>query len=270
MQKPRIGALFSDSKAFVIENKSYAMDYLRPLLPGIIVCEAISQIGGSHFKWLALLAIVTAYLYACFALAWHRAVLLGPKAEHAVNPFALKKGEGRFILAFFGISMIPALFALVAAIPLAISTSMHASFLTAIFACLLIAGVIYAVIISLRYVFILPARSVNVNIPLSEAKQISRGLILTLLSAGMLWFFLAGVAIALWTFVTAFIIHGIIGLPPGSMAGATAMFIFSGLPAIFVNVAIMAMNVTILSRLYQWSVQNRPLNAAPGNTVNAV
>ncbi len=136
--------------------------------------------------------------------------------------------------------------------------------------CVILMGVlvIYGVILSMRMMFMLPARSVNARISWHEARQISRGLLWKLVWAGFWWTVAVALLFGLWSGVVQGVGYIIFGRPvvpspgavdPVSIAAMVYMFVFVTIPQVLVRFYLTAFGVTILSRLYQWSLQNRPL-----------
>jgi hypothetical protein len=269
MQKrPSIKALILESHRFAWGNRDWAFYYLVPLIIPILVFSALSQLGSYFYDILGVFELGAMYLYACFALSWHRAFLMGPRSGHRVSPLHLKPGEGKFILAVSALGVAPILLALVLFIPFALAGGIGGEAGLLIGALFAVPVLIYGGIKIARCFFILPAKSMNVAISLKEADRISRGLLLPFLVTSMM-------------FVTLFLI--VTGIPAGlimlqeilaaihaesddiestvaemfSFRTSLMMFIFVTLPSIPLWLYTIALNVGILSRLYQWAVQER-------------
>src|ERR1035437_6862661 len=122
--KPTSKQLAQGAKQFVKENKAYLREYVTPLLIPLLLAQALEKIGPVYWHGCAFVAaFMASYFNACLMLAWHRAAILGPKREHAVNPFALKPGEGKFIGVFFSIALVAALLLSAGLVPLFLAKS---------------------------------------------------------------------------------------------------------------------------------------------------
>jgi hypothetical protein len=266
---PTTGELAADARQFVRDNKKFFWDYLKPLLLPFIVMDAITSIGPTLSPAFGIAALVTAYISACFVLAWHRAVLIGPKSSHAVNPFILKQGEGGFIFLFFLVALIPVAVTMCGMIPLVCAAAIKNMMLTVVASLLLIVALVYALILGLSFTFVLPARSVGVKLSFREARKIAKGLLWKLFWTGVRVSFVPAFLMGLWYGIAAALVSTVPGMSVMktdftgkeheelTFNGATIVYLVAGLPLIYVNFIIVARNVTVLSKLYQWSVQNR-------------
>jgi hypothetical protein len=264
--KPRSKELAKDAIEFVKDNSVYLREYAMPVVIPLMLMQAMEKVGPVYWEWFNYVAaFIASYFNACFMLAWHRAALLGPKSEHKVNPFALKVGEGKFILIFFGIALICALVFAAGFWPLLI-LSPHPDRAPVSFMIFLTVLLIIVTIISLRLMFMLPARSVNSPIGIKESWRISRGLAWRLFAGSFRTTIMPMLLITVFALVAGAIAYAChffqfdeeknvlkITLP-----GAVIMAIGEGIPFVIINFIIVARAVTILSRLYQWSVQNVP------------
>jgi len=276
-EKPTAKALAKGARAFVKDNLYYFKLYIKPLIVPIIVSGVMTDIFPAFIKGqmiqfiympiLIFCALLQPYLTACFALSWHRAVLLGPKPEHAVSPFKLKPGEAGFILAFFVVGLIPLI---ISGVPMALTMGaafvLHRPAIAGIAALPLMVLMIYSFILSMRMLFILPAKSVNASMTWREARQVSRGLVWKLFASAFFWNLLCVLALYACFAVIGVAAVVIYGMPnpshPFNLSETILMFVLVKLPIIALGMYLTAFNVTILSRLYQWSLQNRPLVVA--------
>ncbi len=267
--KPRSGELAAEARQFVRDNRKFFWDYLKPLLLPFIVMDAIASIGSVLSPGFAIAGLVTAYMSACFVLAWHRAVLLGPKSSHAVNPFNLKKGEGGFILIFFLVAVTPAIVMGCGLIPLLGAAAMKNIVLTVAAALVTVVVFFYAIILGMSFAFLLPARSVDVKLSFREARKIAKGLLWNLFWTGIRVSVGPAFLIGIWYGIMAAVVTHVPGMSVMrtdftgrdheelTLNGATVLYLVGGLPLIYFHFMIVARNVTVLSKLYQWSVQNR-------------
>jgi hypothetical protein len=258
--RPGIRELSSGAKMFVRDHNADLRHCAKSVLAPIIVTQAIGTIGAAVWPLLGLFQLVALYFWCCFILDWHRLVLLGRSSVATVNPFRLKAGEGKFILVFLIITLLnfcPSILALILG-----SAGNRPGFWPLFVA---IAGPIAAIVLSLRFSFMLPAQSVNVQLTLGETGPISYGLKWRLFAAGLVTSFLPALLIMLMVLIVHFVNGSVLhfievdGAKQGQLTlpGAVLAFVLAGIPSVFIYFVIMARNVTVLSRLYQWSVQNR-------------
>jgi hypothetical protein len=262
--KPEIGELSRGAKEFVHDNQAYLIDFARPLVAFMLIAEAMQRIGPSVSKGFELPAVlITSYFSACFVLAWHRTSLLGARREYKVNPFRLKTGEGWFIITFFLLALVTVAFVVIGLVPgIALAAMTHSVGLSVLVS---FAAVIAAIVFAMRFMFMLPARSVNASLSWGEAWHISQGLIWRLFAATFRANFLLillVIAIAIVAGIAVFSLHFYVMDEQNrftlTLPGSIVMFLILGIPVVLINFVALARGVTVLSRLYQWSVQNRP------------
>lgn len=259
--RPTSKDLARKSRAFVIDNHNWVIEYIKPMLPYIVVFAVISGAGSLYSKAFEFIDLATAYMLACFALSWHRAVLLGLKHEHRVNPFKIGKDEKPFLLAFLVIALLPIAFGAGGGVLLfgaaASKNTLAVVVATVVFFVLLIIAAIKA----MRWSFMLPARSVGVKLSTKEASQISKGLLGRLFWAAIRAIIVPGLIFMVIVFVLAFgaafmvgeVTEGVVTMPEIIVSAVLSL-----MEAAF-QIFATALNVTILSYLYQWAVQNRPV-----------
>lgn len=231
------------------------MYYFKPLLIPVVVLTLLSGIGGYYSNAFKLCEVLTVYFSACFILSWHRAFLMGPRTEHEVSPFALKSGEGKFIASVYALGLAPLALMLLAFLLVLVGKAIGGGPRVLIAGVISIPLIIYGIIKISRWFFIFPAKSMNVDITLGEASRISKGILLPFFLAVFLVSFVVMLAIV----IPAGIAGAVIGsfLDPRSLAFNVVASVCIALPSVAVGYYIMALNVGILSRLYQWAVQER-------------
>lgn len=280
MQKrPSIKALIAESHRFVWENRDWALAYSMPLIIPIVIFSALSQLAGYYYELFGVFELGVVYLYACFALSWHRAFLIAPRSEYTVSPFHLKQGEGKFLLTVCALGLGPILVILCAAIPVLLGKIIGGEVGILIGTLFVIPILIYGSIKLARCFFVLPARSMNVAMSLNEAHQISRGLLMPfLVSSTMLVIlfcavtFLPTAVIMAQDFLDYYAymesLEDLSAQPTAEEVNSVVeglysfqitlmLFVFVTLPSIPLWIYTIALNVGILSRLYQWAVQER-------------
>lgn len=262
-ERPGVAALAGSSIDFVFKNIRILFEQVKIIFPLLLLMEVISGAAeGQGFKWIpAVTLIPSIYLYACFALSWHRSSLAGPSAAHAVNPFSVPKEDMGFIGLFFAVTFLPLLAGLLVGglIGGAAVIDNTAVMIAAVVIALPVS--VYGFIQFIRYSFKLPARSLGVPLTFKEAKQASRGMVskaflagVMVLSGGWIVFFIGALVMALTVgMITA-------GSEPG-LVGEIFMTILFGAPILAGTMILTAINITILSKCYQWGIQNNAPDA---------
>ncbi|HTK83459.1 MAG TPA: hypothetical protein VL625_00100 [Patescibacteria group bacterium] len=273
---PGIRKLARDGVQFVRANRAYVIDYARPTLVPILAAGAFATIGlymsqrqsfgesRSLITHAVLLvtSLISLYGKACFVMAWHRASLLGPKREHRVNPFGLKQGEGRFFGVFLGISLLGVLAGILAGGLIVVvqikTSSLFASLISGLVA------IIVGYTLTLRCAFLLPARSVGADMSWGEAQRTSKGLMWNWVAAVFIAdFWLMCLVLSITAAIYALLFatglahladdHALVVTGPGCLL----LYLFGTIPCALISFVMIARGITILSWLYQWSVQNR-------------
>lgn len=287
-EKPRVFELLFDAKDFWIANYDFWWDSAKVLFFLTIVLNtfflaAVELMGfGNIFDpevdheilgkqmlengsiWqlsglLLLIIVAGLYLHACFILAWHRNVLTGPDKSHRVNPFKINGDEFKFIITVFILLLLLGLTFLAWPIFTAITTGASSgggallTIIAAIFSTICALVLFFA---ALRNYFVLPALSIGVSMSWKEARSYSKGLLRK-------WV-IAFIILAIPTNIIYWIFEALFGfveaLLPFIVTGSVWERIFdivSFIPTLFVSFIFTALNVTILSRLYQWSVRGK-------------
>lgn len=253
--RPSIKSLIGESHHFIMDNKDVVLHFVRPVFVPLVVLTLIASIGGYYSKWFSLVEVAGIYFWSCLTLAWHRAVLLGPRLDQAVNPMALRPGEGKFITAVYGLSLAPAVVGVLTGLLSGIAKNSGNAAIAAILILLAIFVLIGGLLAIMRWLFILPARSVNADISLKEAAKISRGLLWPLFCAGLI----TSIAVFAIIIIPVILMSLLIGVffSAKTLPFIVAAALFVKVPCLLATLYIVLMNVGILSRLYQWSVQER-------------
>jgi hypothetical protein len=185
------------------------------------------------------------------------------KREYGVNPFSLKQGEGAFVGVFFALTLVMILSIVLVFFPAVIVGIATRSIGFAVLITLALS--IAAIAFSMRFSFLLPARSVNVIVSWGESWRISRGLSWRLIAAVIAADFMPFLLNALIIMIVYAALGRLgmmqtdeMGFPRPTPSGSIVFYIFAGIPGTLIGFVMIARGVTILSRLYQWSVQNVP------------
>jgi len=265
--------LVSDAKEFVFSNIDLLKNHLKIIFPLVLLVELVNSVIKAMYVVPAtptsaqvvppvvivvslVSVLLITYLYACFALSWHRSSLIGPNPDHAVNPLSWDPANKGFLMVFFGMVLLPFLVSLLVGMGIGIITVSKSPLLIGIAILAAIVFSVYFLIFLIRISFMLPARSVNVQLTMADAKRASRGLVWKILGAGFVVALGFAVVLFLYTMIAGLTL-GMVAKdanPSSLMTGLVTFLI--GVPIQAVSFVVAAFNVTILSRAYQWGMQN--------------
>lgn len=264
---PEVLTLVRDAKEFVSSNRGWVFEYLKPLLPYLLICGFTSAVAPVYSPLFQAANVGVVCLMACFALSWHKAVLSGLSLDHKVNLYSWGKTKDKeFFSAFFLVAITPLLFGALGGVFLGAAMYYKTPWIVIFGVSLFFGFVFWGILKSLSLSFMLPARAVGVKISGKAAEKISKGLIgkffwaCFCLSLGPILFF--------FLFVIAVIV--VVGLVLGMKDNPhvdVLLPLLLVLPALYLKVILVARYVTVLSFLYQWSVQNRFKSQNPANEV---
>lgn len=266
-----------DARMFVRSNLGWVWEAMKPILPYIIVFSLAGLAAEVYFpidkhelknysKSYLLIGVagpisvsfILSYFWACFAMSWHRIVLLGARRENLVSPLSLPPGSRGFFLAFYFIALLPFLLGMSGGVIFGILAYFKVTALTVTGGLIGLSLIVLGVYKALQFSFLLPARSVGVNLTRAGAKKVSKGLLWTFVVASVratwrqgLLLFLVIVVVILIAAVVGFILK----IGEKDLESLAGVFMFA--PALYFQAVLVALNVTLLSFLYQWSVQNR-------------
>lgn len=250
--------LVGDSKNFVFSNLHILKDHAKIIFPMVLLLQLANNIAqATELKWVPLLTIIPIlFLYGCFALSWHRTSLMGASSSHAINPLEWNKKDNGFMLLFFGLALVPMLCGVVIG---AVFGGAYASGNTIVIGLAVIAVIaasIYAFLQIIRFSFKLPAKSVDVTLSMDDAKRASKGQIGKMIGAGVIIGLVYGATILLYGLVVALTVGMVVsGEEPTPMMTGIMTFLF-GVPVTAAGFVLVALNVTVLSKAYQWGIQN--------------
>jgi hypothetical protein len=266
--RPSSKELARKARVFVRENRNWMIEYIKPMILYILACNLIVAFGEPYSSIFNLIRIVPVYLFACFAMSWHRAVLLGVKHEHKINPLKPNKEDISFFMIFFVVTLAPFFLSLIVLWALSgdwfgrVGITKENSYLIFVYiACYIL---VTAKVLPLS--FVLPARSVGSNMSRRETLAVSKGLVFRLISTSFRATVLPIIGAFFAYVVVSFICVSIYGLfveiigikDTSETVGKVLLAVFSPIAETW----LVALNVTILSYLYQWAVQNRPMGTA--------
>lgn len=254
----KTGTLITSSKDFVFQNLAALREQLTVLFPLMLIFALINVIAESmKIEWMSLATFLpTTYLYACFALSWHRTSLYGPDRSHKVNPFAVRAEDKKFFLTFFALVLAPILLgAVIGGIFGALSVAQNTALMVGALIISVVAFIFF-IFELVRQSFRLPANSVGVSLTSDEARKASKGLV---------WRIMLAMTVVSIAFFLSVMLYGfIVGLGLASVLQGDEttqiMSIFTGfflsIPIHAAAMVLMAVNVTILSKAYQWGMQH--------------
>lgn len=259
--KPGAFALSKQAARFVFSNTEMLAHHLRVVLPLILLCDLAGSflaVGGeaTAISTLGAYALAGAglFLYACFALGWHRASLQGPDKAHERNPFNLQPADWKFIGLFIGVTA--ALGVAMNAVDYIVESYLQTAPLTVRLggglAALVVIGAL--LLFFIRASFLFPAQSVGVSLRWPDTKRAARGMYWPIIGSSIIFALVFTVAFTVYAFVAGFIATVAAGNATG-VADIVIKFIMSA-PVSAGWLVIVALCVTALSDAYQWGIQN--------------
>ena len=258
MSKPGAWALSGEAKNFVFSNFGVLKHHLKIVFPMILLVEILNQVGYiADIKFMPLVTLFPALvLYACFALSWHRSSLRGADDAHMVNPLRLDREDFKFINIFLALAIVPTLVIFLIGFLYGLSAGVGGravAYAGILF--VLIAG-FFLVRAMLQFSFKLPARSVGVALTFRQARQVSKDMLWPLIGAGMIFGLLFLIVLVAYSGVIGAIVYFVSGdVEPEGMKLGFVQFVLS-VPVYMAAFVLMALNITALSRAYQWGMQN--------------
>ena len=254
-------ALSGEAKNFVFSNIDALKSHLKIIFPMILLVEIINQIGYiTNITMMPALTLVPALiLYASFALGWHRASLRGVEHSPTINPLRLDREDFKFVGLFFGLTTIPVIAALLIGFFYGV-VSRGGGVMAAIGIVAVIVATVFLIRAMLQLSFLLPARSVGVGISFKEARQSSKGLLFPLIGASMIFGLLFTIILVVYSGVVGAVVTFVSGdVEPQGLGLGFVGFILS-LPVYISTFVLTALNITALSRAYQWGMQNNQVS----------
>ncbi len=225
-----------------------------PIIFPLIVAKAIFEIGGFYSKWAGIAGFFESYLMICFALSWHRFCLLGPAENNIVNPFALKKGDGYFIFTFVWILVIFIGQFLITVLSVQYAGHLHDMFVASSIFLVALAFTFSAFLAVIQLMFLLPARATGAPIQVKEA--FSRGLPGQMFVAFVFWGLVDTAVTKAWKWLCGVFVSD----TPTTLTDTIITYLIIDVPHLLLLLIWSAINVTIICRVYKWSVENRSLS----------
>lgn len=256
--KPGVFALSKQATEFTFGNAALFFNHIKVVFPLLIFCAFLKQAGLiAEEKWVAYaVAAVSLFLYACFALAWHRSSLTGPDQAHERNPLNLRGDDWRFIGLFmgitgaFGLSMDGLGYIAQSVLPKygeGVATAGGIAILILMF---------FIMRLFLRAAFFFPARSVGVKLTWQDVKRASKGFFWPLIGTNIIFALLFVVAFSVYSFVAGFIATVAAGGATLGRIEAIGTGLVLSIPVYLAGFFLVALCIAALSRAYQWGIQN--------------
>lgn len=266
-----------DARMFVRSNLGWVWEAMKPMLPYIIVLSLAGLAAEVYFpidkhelknysKSYLLIgggasvftSFTLSYFWACFAMSWHRIVLLGARRENLVSPLSLPPGSRGFFLAFYLIALLPFLLGMAGGVVLGVFSYFQVTALSLMGGLIGLSLIVLGVYKALQFSFLLPARSVGVNLTRAGAKKVSKGLLWTFIVASFRATWRQGlllVLVIILTILVTALVQFILKTSEEQLGLIASALLL--VPGLYFEAILVALNVTLLSFLYQWSVQNR-------------
>lgn len=261
MSKPGVFDLSGDATHFVFGNWPLLKQSLKITFPLLLGLQIINQAGvGAGFAWMQFVTLLPMlFVYACYALTWHRNCLVAVDPSHVVNPFHMTKADYKFTGFFIALTggltlfLVGIGFTLQNVLPQFSQTAVLAGNI----ACLI--GILLAMYVMLRLSFILPAQSVGVTLSLKEIIAASRGMTWPLIGANFIYAILFITGISVYSVIIGMLVS--ISAGDQDLKGLQFGFIalVSLIPVMLATLVLVALYTTALSKAYRWGMENNPV-----------
>ncbi len=259
--KPGVFALSKQASEFVFPNMKLFFQHAKIVLPLLLAID----LGGRFLPLLGEtiaiagaygLMVVMIFLYACFALGWHRSSLNGADPSNERNPFNLSGDDWKFIGLFmavtlvFGLAMEALTYFLEHIIqPMGPSVQIAGSI-----GVMIVMG--YFLYLFIRASFLFPAKSVGYALSWKDTKTASKGMYWPIIGSSIIFWLIFIVAFVVYLFVAGFITTiGAQDAEIGRTQGILMEFVL-GMPVAIAALIVVALSISALSRAYQWGIQN--------------
>lgn len=262
MTKPGVFSLSGDAKDFVFGNGPLIKQSLKITLPLVLLIGVLNQVAKMHGQIWAIYALQVPllYLFACYALTWHRNALVAVDETNVVNPFKTGVKEWKFVGLFValtgGLSLYMSGIMYVTQIVLP-PYGDHVALAGNIAALFLIFGGMYGM---MRLSFLLPAQSVGVTLKFKEIIAASRGVVWPVIGTVFIYALLFLISMSAYLAILRVVI-GIVG--SGEVVGgeitAIIMALIASLPIQSAVLVLVALYTTALSKAYRWGMENNSL-----------
>ena len=257
MSKENIFKLTAHAGEFVFQNKSAFKERLVILFPLFLVMALINHVATFYHedRIVYLTGLPFLYIISCFSLAWHRVSLRGVD-EPVRNPFVWEKGDGKFHAMFIGIMLLVLGFSSAseqATLYLEKSPNQVLVVIGSMASLIVLCAVLYY---SVRLMFFLPAKSVGVTLSYEDIKRASKGSMLRFVFSTLLTSVTFILVMSIYLLIVTVVLQA--SGASGEQTSLSSAFIafFLSIPLYLSAFFYWAVNVTILSRLYNWGMQN--------------
>jgi hypothetical protein len=256
--KPNIFKLTGQAIGFVRANIGTLKNHLKILLPLFLLVALTNHLGDIYgYDWVNILtAVPLLYIMSCFSLTWHGVALRGADVAPVKNPFKWEKGDGQFHAMFMGIlGLIYCFSAMAERVTLYLQTHDNQA--------LILAGTLSALIVlcavlwfAVRLMFFLPAQSVGVSLSYAEIKKASKGSMWRFIFGTSLATVAFGIIVSIYLIIVSVIVQATQSNVEVNNLPAALLAFFLSIPVYMAIFFYWATNVTILSRLYRWGMEN--------------
>jgi hypothetical protein len=238
---------------FVFSNIHVLKKHLLLLFPAFLLLALVNHYAIMYeSEFVIVIKILMAYLISCFALTWHRVALRGgDEKPHRLLDFSGK--AIMFHMVFFAIYIV------MSGIDFAMKKlEANPEFIeqNAILSIAALIAAFAAFYFLMRFMFALPAQSVGVTLSFKDVWRSSRGQVGPLILSGLYVGFLMVMAVMIYSVVMSAINMFVIGGAEISKNMAAGVSFFLSVPIYAAMFLYGAVEVTVLSKLYQAGMQN--------------
>lgn len=256
--KENVFKLTGHAGKFVRDNMGAFRLQTIQILPWFLVLALVNHIGNVYGRAevIYITALPFLYLMSCFSMGWHRVSLRGTDSASIKSPLRWEAGDGKFHAMFIGLLLFVLGFSEMAENVTAY-LDMQTNQALVLFGSLSTLIVMVAVLFfSVRLMFFLPAQSVGVTLSYDDIKKASRGSMLRFVLAMVLTSVTFILILSIYLLIVSVILQATGTNEEASSLSSAFVAFFLSIPVYIAMFFYWAVNVTIMSRLYSWGMQN--------------
>ena len=265
MSRLRFVDLSAQSYDFVMGNIGLLMKYLLFVLPPLMAIQGYIRLEPENITYpqaigLRLLIMI---IFACFALSWHRASLMGPDHKMARrSPFRIRSRDWKFFAAFMLIALVSAVLFYAIQYVVVTKLSMFPKIYRIAGSFAALAAMMFVFYETLKTSYFLPALSMGVRLEIADVRRSSKRTIYPLMASVMLFFVIYSAVIGVYTYIALAVLSSVSGHAvnlkpvPGMSISANVTSLFLILPLYFAAFLSYAMCITALSKAYRYGIEN--------------
>lgn len=259
--KPGVFKLSGEAKDFVFGNWPLLKDSLKIVFPLVLLINGLNLVGlETAHGWISYILILPSlYVYACYALTWHRNCLVGIDKANVVNPLYVHKSDWKFIGVFTLVTGLFSIYIFGVTYGLEFFVNKYGMDSYKYFGVGAIAAILIGMYTMIRISFLLPAQSVSVTLGFADIVRASRGMVWSIIGTIFIYVLLLFICAQIYTgILRIFVEVAAHGSEMSDIQGMIASF--AGMIPIQLGVMLLVALYTVaISRAYKWGMENNSL-----------